>query len=65
MRKPIGITVPYREVGFKTLEERIARLEKLYDEIRALQTKAESRKGGTADAKAPVQRSAKASDKNP
>lgn len=61
MRKPVGITVPYREVGFKTLEERVTRLEKLYDEIRTLQTKAESSKGGTADAKAPVQQRAKTS----
>lgn len=52
MRKPIGITVPYREVGFKTLEERVAALEKriakleeLYEANRPVQTKTESSKG--------------------
>ena len=52
MRKPIGITMPYREVGFKTLEERvkaleerITKLEKLYEANRPVQTKAEGSKG--------------------
>ena len=52
MRKPIGITVPYREVGYQTLEEkvkelekRIIKLEKLYEANRPVQTKAESSKG--------------------
>jgi hypothetical protein len=64
VRKPIGITVPYREVGFKTLEERvkaleerITKLEKLYEANRPVQTKAESSKGGADDTTAPVQRS--------
>ena len=57
MRKPIGITAPWRKVGFKTLEERVTKLEKLYEEIRSLQAKTQSRESGTTDAKAPVQRS--------
>jgi len=51
VRKPIGITVPYREVGFKTLEEqvkelekRVIKLEKLYEENRSVQAKAQSSK---------------------
>ena len=64
MRKPIGITAPWREVGFKTLEQqveelkaRVTKLEKLYEENRPVQTKTQSREGGTTDATASVQRS--------
>lgn len=64
MRKPIGITVPYREVGYKTIEEqvkalekRIIKLEKLYEENRSIQAKAKGRDSGAADATTPVQRS--------
>jgi hypothetical protein len=64
MRKPVGITVPYREVGFKTLEEqvkevekRVIKLENLYEENRSVQAKAKGRDSGAADATTPVQRS--------
>jgi len=64
VRKPVGITVPYREVGFKTLEEqvkelekRVIKLEKLYEANRPVQTKAKGRDSGAADATTPVQRS--------